>query len=425
MTRASSRRAAYGSLARDTAWATASQGMRVILQLTYFLIAARALGAAALGSFAASLALVSILGTFAALGTGNLLVMHVSRRPDEFRQHWGNALVAIPTVGILLAGVAVAVAAALPALDVRVVAVLCASELIFNRAADTAGQAFQAMGRFSGAAAAWTLVSAFRAVAAVGLVTAFHHDVLRWAVLYTSATAIAGVLAVGIVSVLVGAPALKRRWGPAEPKRGVYFSLSRAATSIYVDIDKTMLAQIGSAHAAGIYTAAYRAVNVASVPTISLFQAAYGRFFKRGVDGIASTREFARTLLPYTVIVNVLAALVMFFGAPLAPVILGSGYAGVTGALRWLAPVPLFQAFSYVWGDVLTGAEEQGLRTLLQIGAAALNVLLNALLDPVYGWRGAAWSTLVTFAGLSLALRIGVAAAGRRRATTPVQMVST
>lgn len=424
MTGAPSRHAAYGPLARDTAWVATSQGMRVILQLTYFLLAARALGAAALGSFAASLALVSILGTFAALGTGNLLVMHVSRRPDEFREHWGNALVAIPAVGFLLAIVAVAVAALVPALDVRIVSVLCASELLFNRAADTAGQAFQALGRFWGAAATWTVVPAFRAVAAIALVTVFPHDLLRWAVLYTTATAIGGVLAVGVVSVLVATPAPKRRWGLADPKLGVYFSLSQAASSMYADIDKTMLAQIASTHAAGIYTVAYRAVNAAFVPTISLFQAAYGRFFKRGDDGIAATRALARTLIPYTLGVNVMVALVMFFGAPLAPVLLGSGYADVVGALRWLALVPLLQSFSYAWGDVLTGAGDQGLRTSVQVGGAALNVLLNALLDPSYGWRGAAWATLLTFAALSLALRVAVGVAGQPSDETATQVVS-
>jgi O-antigen/teichoic acid export membrane protein len=402
------------SLVSDTAKVTVSQGLQVALQLVYFLIAARTLGVRGLGTFAASLALVSVLGTFAALGTGNLLVMHVSRRPDEFREHWGNALLAIPTVGVALLAIAISVAAALPALRIDVVAILCASELLFNRMADTAGQAFQALGRFAGAAVMWLLVPALRVAAVVVFIASPSHGVLRWAALYAAATALAGVVAVVVVSIRAGAPSPARRFGVPQVRLGLYFSLSQAAASLYADIDKTMLAQLASAQAAGIYTAAYRAVNACFVPTIALFQAAYGRFFKRGENGIAATRDLARTLMPYVVGVNVVAALVMFFAAPLAETVLGRDYAGVVGALRWLALVPLLQSFSYTWGDVLTGAGEQGLRTGLQLGAAALNVGLNAVLDPIYSWRGAAWATLLTFAALAVALRLAIAAVGQR-----------
>lgn len=418
-------RVRHEALARDTVWVGMSQVAKLALQLTYFLIAARRLGAAGLGSFAASLALVSTLGTFAALGTGNLLVMHVSRRPAEFRERWGNSLVAIPVVGLLLAALAIGITTVLPRLDLSVVAVLCASELLFSRAADTAGQAFQALGRLSGAATMWMLVPAFRAIAAVVLVVRSSHSVLLWAVLYTTATAAAGVLAVGLVSVLIGMPTPTRRTGISNLRLGFYFSLSWAATSIYVDIDKMMLVQLATTQAAGVYTAAYRAVNAAFVPTTSLFQAAYGRFFKRGEEGIRGTRDLARALMPFVVGTNALVGLAMFFAAPLGSALLGSGYSGVVDALRWLALVPLLQSFSYTWGDVLTGAGEQGLRTALQIGAAGLNVLLNALLDPVYGWRGAAWATLLTFAILAVALRVGISAASRRRAETPSPAAAT
>jgi O-antigen/teichoic acid export membrane protein len=44
----------------------------------------------------------------------------------------------------------------------------------------------------------------------------------------------------------------------------------------------------------------------------------------------------------------------------------------------------------------LTGAGYQRLRTICEFLAAALNVLVNILLIPVYGWHAAAASTIGT-----------------------------
>ena len=52
------------------------------------------------------------------------------------------------------------------------------------------------------------------------------------------------------------------------------------------------------------------------------------------------------------------------------------------------------EPFGDVGRDALTGADRQGVRTVLQLATAALNVGLNLLLIPAYSWRGAAWATL-------------------------------
>jgi O-antigen/teichoic acid export membrane protein len=56
----------------------------------------------------------------------------------------------------------------------------------------------------------------------------------------------------------------------------------------------------------------------------------------------------------------------------------------------------------YAWGTTITGSSSQWYRTATQLGAAAFNLLLNAVLIPRYSWQGAAASSLLTDAALAL-----------------------
>ena len=68
-----------------------------------------------------------------------------------------------------------------------------------------------------------------------------------------------------MVTARLGWPRFERQ-RLAELSEGFSFSLSGSSISAYNDIDKTFLVSLGQTYAAGIYTAAYRVVNVASAP---------------------------------------------------------------------------------------------------------------------------------------------------------------
>ena len=50
----------------------------------------------------------------------------------------------------------------------------------------------------------------------------------------------------------------------------------------------------------------------------------------------------------------------------------------------------------YFLADTLTGAGFQAVRTCIQAGVGAFNILLNLWLIPAYSWRGAAWSSIAS-----------------------------
>ena len=189
-----------------------------------------------------------------------------------------------------------------------------------------------------------------------------------------------------------------------ELREGFYFATSLSAQTIYNDIDKTMLARLSTLGATGIYAAAYRLIDVAFIPVGSVLNAAYPGFFREGKGGIQAATHYGRTLLKKILPYSLFAAVALFVGAPLVPRILGHQYVEVTEALRWLAVLPLLKTLHYFIADSLTGAGYQGLRTLVQIGIAAFNILFNLWIIPAYGWRGAAWSSIASDGLLALCL---------------------
>jgi O-antigen/teichoic acid export membrane protein len=176
--------------------------------------------------------------------------------------------------------------------------------------------------------------------------------------------------------------------------QGLYFAISESASTINANIDKTMLVSLSTAEAAGLYAAAYRVIDVGSVPIFSVLGASYAKFFQHGLSGIKGSLGFAKRLLPGIALYGIVAAIGLWLVAPFVPLILGEEYKNAVGTLRWLAPVPFYIGVQYMAADALTGAGFQRSRSIIQVSAAILNVGLNIILIPLYSWKGAIWATL-------------------------------
>jgi O-antigen/teichoic acid export membrane protein len=396
---------------RGTALMMSAQGVRLAFQAAYFVVIARALGVERFGALAAALALVAILVPFAAWGMGNVLVMAVARDRGTYASALGDALLAIALSSCVLVPLAVGAGALLlPAVPSFAILLLALADLAFARVVDVASQCYQAFDRLAAMAILSVLVPGLRFLAvSVFAATSSSRGLATWAAFYLGGTVIAAAAGLRNVWRRLGAPAREPGLRRRGLKLGGYFAVSAMASTVYGDIDKAMLGRLSTLGATGIYAAADRAVGMVFMPVMALLTAAYASFFRAGTTGIAGSRAFARRLLPAAAAYGAVAGLAVYFLAPLARYVLGAGFSGTTGALRWLAAVPLLSALYYLPADALTGAGAQGVRTALQLFAAALNVGLNLVLIPAYSWRGAAWSTLATLAFLCASLWIAAA----------------
>jgi O-antigen/teichoic acid export membrane protein len=392
------------ALIRNTGWMLAGNGVRLVIQAAYFILVARSLGPQSYGAFAAAVALVSILSPFVGLGCASLMIKHVARDQSTFPQAWGNGLFLVfstGTLGIVLTAVFSRILA--PSIPIPLLLFVSLSELLLFKVIEMCAYAFGAFEMMGRCAHVNASVSISRLLG-IAILTRIevHPTATHWGAAYLLATAVATLYAARMVRCQLGKPRLKLEKIRGELREGMYFSASLSAKSVYNDIDKTMLARLGSLSATGTYAAAYRLVDVCFVPVASLMAAAYPRFFREGSSGLKGPLELAKKLLVWSVAYAGIGFLLLLVCAPIVPRILGSGYANTVESLRWLALLPVLKACHYLFADAITGAGFQGLRTLLQIVVAVFNVLINFWLIPAYSWRGAAWSSLLSDGLLAL-----------------------
>jgi O-antigen/teichoic acid export membrane protein len=374
------------------------QSARLAIQAIYFILMARNLGPHQYGAFVAVTAAASIVSPFVGNGSGILMIKNVARDRSLFAEYWGNALlINVVSGAVLTVGVALGCLAFLPnSISPSVVIQVVIAEVIFGRFIEVACWAFQSVELLSWIGSINVFATSMR-LAGIAVIVAIHHPTLMaWSVAYLGTSAVSGAVAVGCVLGRLGKPTLALGRIAGELREGFYYSTGLSAQTIYNDIDKTMLARLGTFGDTGIYAAAYRLIDVSFIPVRSLLAAAYPGFFRSGNDGIASSLAYAKRLLPKPLAYSLAVAIGLFLAAPMVPVVLGPGYARTTEALRWLALLPVLKTMHYFAADSLTGAGHQGLRTLVQVLVAVFNVLINLWIIPAYSWRGAAWSSLAS-----------------------------
>ena len=395
------------SLARNAAWMLLGQALKLLTQALYFAVIARSLGAEKYGAFVGVVGLVGIFAPFGTLGSGTLLIKNVARDIHQFRDYWGRALFTTLLWSSILTGVAVlssrlALPAAIPG---AVVILVAASDLLGMGIIGICGQAFLAFERLKWTALINVLLSISRLAAAVILV-ALHHSPtsLQWTNFYFASTGLVAVVALLLVLLKLGSPRFSLSRSPGEAREGLYFSVSQSAQTIYNDIDKAMLARLGTLEATGIYGAAYRLIDVSFAPVWSLLTAAYPNMFRAGIEGISATLRYARPLILRALGYATFVSVALLAGAGIVPYVLGSEYHSAVEALRWLAILPIFRVVHYFVSDALAGAGHQGLRSCIHVAVAVFNILINLWIIPAYSWRGAAWSSIASDAILTCAV---------------------
>lgn len=407
------------SLRQGSLWMISGQGVSLAAQALYFVLIGRTLGSREYGAFIGVVALVAALGQFSSLGMEMILVRNISRARDSFAFTWGQSLAILAAGFVLLLGAAVLCAHFALRPELRpLVPWIALSDGLLGRLVQLAGRAFQGAGRLASTArlTALTNLSRCAMAAAVWFVArthSLHPTAVLWARVYWLSTLAVALFAAILVTARLGWP----RWQRIRARdlsEGFSFSLSGSAISVCNDVDKTFLVSLGETHAAGIYSAAYRVADAASMPIYAIYAAAAPRFFREGAVGVAPAAAFARKTLLRTLPFAVIASIGLWFAAPVVPLAFGPSFADSVAALRWLCLLPLLRCLHYSWGSAITASASQWNRTATQLGAAALNLTLDVLLIPRFSWRGAAAASLATDAALAAASYVVLACLSRR-----------
>ena len=289
----------------------------------------------------------SVLETW---GADICFIKNVARDRHQFSRNWGRALsTTFISSSILFAVVLLASRFLLPAqIPIRLAMFVAAADLFGTSIAGICGQAFVAVDRMKWTASIQVMQSASR-LSAAGILAVQHHSpsALQWGEYYFASTSIVAVVALFLVLVKLGAPTFTLSRDSAEAREGLYFSVGQSAQTIYDDIDKAMLARLGTLEATGIYGAAYRLIDVSFTPVWSLLAAAYPNFFRAGLGGVSATLHYARPLLLRALAYATFVSIAVLAGAGIVPHILGPEYRLTVEALRWLAVLPMLKVIHY------------------------------------------------------------------------------
>jgi O-antigen/teichoic acid export membrane protein len=394
-----------GQLARNASWMFMGQGVSFVVQGCYFVLLARLLGARQYGIYVGAAAAVSLLSQYSTLGSGLVMLRQVSRRPSDFAEYWGNVLITTLSIGlVVILGLAWVGKWMVGPESASVIVLIAIGDCTCARLAEGAGQAFQAFEQLKLTAVLTSVTNIGRLLIAAGMVVVLHHaSVRQWAIASLFVSCLSAAMALILVTVRLGRPRLNVALLRARAMEGVGFSIAASTTSIYNDIDKAMLSRYGMLAANGVYSMAYRVIDMSCTPIRALHSAAFPRFCQMGSDGARGSIAFTRRLLGKTVPFGMVAAGGLFLAAPLIPYVVGRSFSNSVSALQWLCLLPLFRSLHLGAGDTLTGAGYQRYRTAAQLSAAGLNFGLNLWLIPAYSWHGAAWASLATDGSLAAA----------------------
>lgn len=393
------------------------QASRLLIQAAYFVVLARMLGASDYGAFASALALAALAIPFSSVGTNTLMLKNVSRRAGSAPREWRRAMIYTICGGLICSLMLYVLADLVLPSEISPLAFfqIALAELIGLKLVELVGILWQAMGRGLALMILPSILNLLRLGAAVGvfLIAGSSSPLELWATVYMWSSLPLGLLVAAHTTYKVGSASFRVGMSVGELREGLLYSVSMASQNVHNDIDKAMLARISSASSAGIYSAAYRIIDMAYAPIRSVATAAYPLYFKEGEQGLSGALRLTKKLAPVVLTIGVVAGVSCALIAPLAPVLLGTDYENAVSIVRALAPLVLLRGLTFLAADTLTGCGRQGFRTIVQIAVAGINVVLNLALIPLMGVTGAVVSTLTCEVLLSSVLWVRIFTARR------------
>ncbi len=335
---------------------------------------------------------------YSTLGSGTIFMRYVGSGAGDFATYWGNILISTMAVGATLAVLLQLLAPyLLNSASASIVLKVAVGNCIFSQLVACTGQIFQTYELLRMTAMLNLLTNLLRLIAVSALTFVVHHATAsRWATASLVISLLAAIVGSFIVTWRYGRPHFSVQAFCSTAIEGLGFSMGGSAQSIYNDIDKTMLSHYGLNSQNGIYTMAYRAIDIATIPITAVDATALPRYFRESAKGLRSVSTLSIRLAKRAAFIGFVMSLCLFLGAPIIPYLVGPGFADSVSALRWLALIPIFRGLHQLTGSAITGMGFQRFRTVVQFSAAGLNLGLNLWLIPAHGWLGAAWASLAT-----------------------------
>jgi len=390
--------AASRRLIGNAAWLVADKIGRLGVGMIVLVWTARYLGPESFGLFNYGQALVVIFTAFATMGMADIAVRDIVRTPEREQEIMASALLLRLVGGAIAMAMAIATVAVARPGDLRamlIVAIL--GSALLPQAFDVIDYRFQAHMIVRPVVilrnAAFLLFSALKCLA-----------ILLKAGLPVFAALTAGELAVVAVLLVLyarrsGLSVHPRCASLVEARRlwGECWALliRTSAIAAYMRIDQVMLAYFRGDAQVGLYAAAIRlpelwyflptAVMTSAIPVLARSHAQSQQVYERNI---------LRVMRPLVWLSVLVAAVLSLFAQPIVTLLYGPAYAGAGSVLAIYAWAGVFGTLGLTTNSWLINAGLMRYGLYQALAGLAVSMALNAVLIPLLGTVGAAWSYL-------------------------------
>lgn len=372
--------------------------LRLIGAAAYYFALALLLGPSAFGVFAAALAVLAVLNPIFDMGASTLVTSDLvqGREPQDVLQENVGAWVYATITGQIVA-VPIVMFVASP-MEIGIAVAICLGSIIQLRPLAVAVSTFNVGSSIKRYLWFEAFVLFLRGSAIV--LMASQPMSLRFASIVHAALGLAIALSAWrAVRAEVSSAILRPMRAIRTILRGSRFALGLASQAAIAEMDKVGLSIASSDEEVGTYSFAARLMTLATMPIHSLLAARYPENFMS--DGFQRMRR-ARAFLRRGVGLGVVITLFIWTAAGPLLVYVAPTYSGSFTSLRILAIIPVLHAFSFIGGDILTGAGRQNARSLVQLLAAMSCLSLSLYLTPHMGQSGAAIARVTSEALLAV-----------------------
>lgn len=369
-----------------------------VISLATFATVTRYLGPSAFGHYSAALALLLIPASLTNLGLTKTVLRRISRHPDVTGEVVSASLTARSAIALIAFPTTVALAFTLPLPHATQMATLLASIAVFLLVLnDGPLTILQAELRMRWAMMANVLGRALTlglSLALLELGGGLYAVILAY-IAGNGLTLLVNLLGVRRVRLRLF---LDFRYCAGLLRSSFTVGVALMMASLYYRIDTVLLAALRPSSDVGLYSSAYKfldlALVVAASVVVSLFPHLSRQLAKKELDKTQVQHMF-NVLLSFAAVI---AVVVWMHAGHLIALSSGPDYAPATMTLRILAPAILISFVAALFSGILMAGDRERSTLLAATITFVLNVGLNLILIPPYGYNAAAATTLASSA---------------------------
>jgi O-antigen/teichoic acid export membrane protein len=408
-----------GALAKSSMAVMMWSGARLLAQLLWVLLLARALGASNYGLFSGVAALALAMSGFVGMGLGLRMYQDAARDPALFLQRWEQASRVLVWSGICLAVLYLAIACKMFDASWSLLVAVALSELVLAPVVALVAFGYAAHGRMGHAAAAPVMLSMARILAVIVLfLLPGKGGIGVYAWLHVAATGVTAMILRVRCAQRLKIVRAKSALDWRDARSGLGFSAIQASGLALTSMDKAFALRWGGDALAGHYVAAYRFVSTAALPVDSLMMAALPHLFRAGSERRGTDRMLIM-LAAATGGYGVIMGALVWCTAGLVPWLLGSSFHEASSAVRMLAIyVPLY-CIRTLGTNILLGFGWKRWRFCCEITALCVMAGSAAWRIPLVGLAGAVEALLAGEMVLVVLVWIGCFGARRSKYGEP------